>query len=121
MIHADLSRVVVTGASRGLGAALAHALVERGYRVFLAGRNEAELRQRAATIERDFNTSVGWSRADLRNAAGCRALVATAETYLGRVDVLINNAGVGWYKPFMGLPYDVVIDELTIHPAGGDY
>ena len=117
MIHADLSRVVVTGASRGLGAALAHALVERGYRVFLAGRNEAELRQRAATIERDFNTSVGWSRADLRNAAGCRALVATAETYLGRVDVLINNAGVGWYKPFMDWSEAEILELLALNLA----
>jgi len=115
MIHANLARVLVTGASRGLGAALARALVESGYRVFLGARNEHELRARAESIERTFHTRVGWSRVDLRSAAECRTLVAAAESHLGGIDVLINNAGVGAYKPLGEWSRDEIVDTLALN------
>jgi len=55
MIHRELRRVLVTGASRALGAPVACKLAEGGYRVFLATRNEGDLRDRAGAIERDFS------------------------------------------------------------------
>jgi short-subunit dehydrogenase len=117
MIHAELARVLLTGASRGVGAALARALVERGYRVFLAARNEQELRERARATEHDFKARVGWARADLRTTAECRALVAAAERDLGGIDVLINNAGVGWYKPFVTWSEGEITDLLALNLA----
>jgi short-subunit dehydrogenase len=117
MIHADLKRVLLTGASRGLGAALARALAARGYRLFLAARNEPELRVRADAIERDFGAQVGWSRVDLGVAANCRSLVAAAESHLGGVDVLINNAGVGPYKPLLDWSEAEVLDVLALNLA----
>jgi short-subunit dehydrogenase len=117
MIHPELQRALVTGASRGLGAALARSLVEAGYRVFLAARDDGELRTRAASIERDFKQPVGWGRADLRTAGACRALVQSAEAYLGGVDVLINNAGVGWYKPFSDWSEGEIGDVVALNLA----
>ena len=117
MIHADLARVLVTGASRGLGAALARALVERGYSVFLGARNEQELQARAASIGRDFDIQVGWLRVDLRAATDCHAFVAAAETHLGGIDVLINNAGIGAYRPFIESPRDQILDVLALNLA----
>jgi short-subunit dehydrogenase len=117
MTHPELQRVLVTGASRGLGAAIARALVESGHRVFLAARNEEDLRARVAGIERDFEARVGWAKADLRSAAACRALVASAETHLGGVDVLINNAGIGTYKPFADWTDAEIDDVLALNLA----
>ena len=54
MIHRELQRVLFTGASRALGAAVACKLAEGSYRVFLAARNEGDLRDRAGAIEGDF-------------------------------------------------------------------
>src|SRR5262245_6784768 len=115
MINTNLARVLITGASRGLGAALARALVESGYRVFLGARNEQELRSRAESIERAFDTRIGWSRVDLRSAAECRTLVAAAESHLGGIDVLINNAGVGAYKPLGEWSRDEMVDTLALN------
>jgi 3-oxoacyl-[acyl-carrier protein] reductase len=117
MIHADLARVLVTGASRGLGAALARVLVERGGRVFVAARNEEELRARAQTLKRAGASSIGWARVDLRTAADCRSLVAAAEQDLGGIDVLVNNAGVGWYKPFADWSDTEIVDVLALNLA----
>lgn len=117
MIHADLARVLLTGASRGLGAALARCLVERGYRVFMAARDGQELRARADAIERDHEATIGWASADLRTAAECSALAEAAEKHLGGIDVLINNAGVGWYKPFTNWSEREVVDLLALNLA----
>ena len=117
VIHAELQRVLLTGASRGLGAALARTLGERGYRGFLAARNEQELRTRADAIERDLKASFGWLAVDLRTAADCRALVAAAQTHLGAVDVLINNAGIGWYRPFIDWSESEISDSLALNLA----
>src|SRR5256885_7214490 len=115
MIHEDLKRVLLTGASRGLGAALARTLCQRGYGVFCVARNEHELRTRADAIKRDCNVDVGLACIDLRSAADCRALVATAESHMGGVDVLINNAGVGWYKPFIEWSDGEIRDALALN------
>jgi short-subunit dehydrogenase len=117
MIHPDLARVLVTGASRGLGAALVRALVERECRVFMAARSEEEMRTRAQTLQRAGAPPIGWARADLRSAADCRALVAAAEQDLGGIDVLINNAGVGWYKPFVAWSDTEIVDVLALNLA----
>ncbi|MGH2997652.1 MAG: SDR family oxidoreductase, partial [Gaiellaceae bacterium] len=79
---------IVTGASRGLGLAVAHALVARGLDVVLASRTEPpELRER-------------WIEADLSSAASISALVSAARERHGPVDVLVNNAGIGASRPF---------------------
>lgn len=91
------ARVLVTGASRGLGAALARALVAQGHTVFLAARSGSEL-----------DTLVGFLRSrgeaaalacDLAQPAECMRLVAAVEQAWGGVDALINNAAIGPYRP----------------------
>ncbi|HEU0201935.1 MAG TPA: SDR family NAD(P)-dependent oxidoreductase, partial [Burkholderiaceae bacterium] len=116
-MHPELSRVLLTGASRGLGAALARALAARGYRLFLAARNAEELRARAAALEREHGAPVGCMRVDLRDAADCRALAAAAESHLGGIDVLINNAAIGQYKPVVEWSDVEVLDVLALNLA----
>lgn len=90
--------VVITGGSRGLGLAMAEEFGRRGARLVLAARNEAELSQaRAQLIERGAIRSADdalISTVDLRKPEDAERLIEEANRRFGRVDVLINNAGV---------------------------
>ncbi len=84
--------VLITGASAGIGAALAGELRRRGARLALTGRDESRLR---AVAQKKECTIAG----DLTAPAFRERLFADAEKQLGGVDVLINNAGAGLYAP----------------------
>lgn len=111
-------RVLITGASRGLGAALARVAAGRGHRVFLAARDAAGL----TTLARELVAAhgpqaVGWQACDLRVAAEARALAAAAQQALGGIDVLINNAGIGPYRPFLDNTSDDLDELLALNLA----
>ena len=89
--------VVITGASRGLGLALAEAFGRAGARLVLAARDPYELeRARALLLQRG---AVDAERVlmipfDLREEAQAREMIERATQHFGRVDVLVNNAGI---------------------------
>jgi len=82
-------RALVTGASRGIGLAIAKGLAEAGARVTLAGRDEKTLKIAAAGIE-----SATIAVMDVSSVKSCRAGVEQAVESLGGLDILVNNAGV---------------------------
>lgn len=85
--------VIVTGASRGLGAAAARILAEMGARVVLNARSEGPL----LTLVDEIRAAGGQAaavRGDVSDPATCRAIVETALDRFGRLDALINNAGI---------------------------
>jgi len=85
---------LVTGASRGIGFALAQTLGEEGYGLTLTARKPESL-ERAAAELRDRGFEVEAVAANLTDEDGVRAVVARHRDRYGRLDVLINNAGAG--------------------------
>jgi NAD(P)-dependent dehydrogenase (short-subunit alcohol dehydrogenase family) len=85
---------IVTGASAGLGVAIAQGLAEAGADVALGARREEKLAETRALVERAGRRAIT-VRTDISEPADCRALVDATVTELGRVDVLVNNAGIG--------------------------
>ena len=79
---------IVTGASKGLGRAIARGLVAEGARVLIVARDEAELERTAGEI------GAAWHAVDLREPEAADAVIAAAQRWVGGVDVLVNNAGV---------------------------
>ncbi len=96
--------VLVTGGSRGIGAAIARAFAERGDRVAVHCREAAA----AAEAVRDSLTGDGHVvvRGDLSDADAVRAMVDAAAAGLGGLDVLVNNAGIYLDHPVLGTSYE---------------
>jgi len=91
---------VVTGGSRGIGLALASALVTRGASVAIAGLDGDRLRQAAAVLERAAcGAGVEALQADVRDYAQAERLVEMAVRRFGGLDILVNNAGIGRFAP----------------------
>lgn len=84
---------VVTGASRGVGRATALALARLGCHVLLVHRDSADDAQQVADQAQSLGVKAIVCQADVADDDACRAMAQTAEQQLGRVDVLVNNAG----------------------------
>jgi NAD(P)-dependent dehydrogenase (short-subunit alcohol dehydrogenase family) len=91
-------RALVTGASRGIGKAIALALGREGADTILLGRSESDLAAVAATI-RGFGRGAEVLICDLSHAADLSELVGR----LGRIDILVNNAGMNIPEPFVAV------------------
>ena len=89
---------VVTGASSGLGVAFAQGLAEAGADVVLGARRVDRLAETAALVEAAGRRAVV-VQTDVTDPEACTALVQAAMDQLGKVDVLVNNAGVGTAVP----------------------
>lgn len=103
--------VLVTGASRGIGRSIALRFAEEGARVALVSRTAAELLQTASLVE-ELGARTIAIPTDIRDRDGVSASVTKAEEELGPIDVLVNNAGVFLWRPFLKLTseeWDLVI------------
>jgi len=102
---------LVTGASRGIGAAVAHALAAEGASLGLASRSGDDLGIEGAVAQ----------PADVRDQAAMVAIVeATVESF-GGLDILVVNAGVGAYGPFLDLPADQMEEMIDVNVKGALY
>src|ERR1700740_2988889 len=86
--------VIVTGASQGIGAGVAQSFLNRGYNVVANSRNITKANPFAAAA------NVALADGDIGHPSTAAKIVDTAVSRFGRIDVLINNAGVFIPKPF---------------------
>ncbi len=111
-MNTDTARVVlVTGCSTGIGRALANELHSRGHRVFATARNRASLAELAAP-------GLTTLALDVNDPASVRAAVAQVIESAGRIDVLINNAGVNTIGPLMELPLEALRAVMETNVVG---
>ena len=116
----DLSGTValVTGASRGLGRAAALALAEAGAALALAARSRDDLERTADEVGKHGVRAEAFP-ADMRRVEDIRALVEGAVAAFGRIDVLVNNAGIsGAEKPCLELSPEEWDEVLAVNLRG---
>jgi 3-oxoacyl-[acyl-carrier protein] reductase len=85
----------ITGGSRGIGLAIARALVAEGAQVSVTGRTDAHLSEARPQIERAGPGAVETLQADVRRYADVERAIAATVARFGGLDIVINNAGVG--------------------------
>jgi NADP-dependent 3-hydroxy acid dehydrogenase YdfG len=102
---------LVTGASRGIGAAVAHSLAAEGVRLALASRSGDNLGLDGAVAR----------PCDVRRPDDLETLAAEAVKRFGGIDILIANAGVGAYGPFLDLPADQLEEMIDVNVKGTLY
>ncbi|MGH7354451.1 MAG: short-chain dehydrogenase/reductase [Candidatus Rokuibacteriota bacterium] len=96
--------VLVTGGSKGIGRATARAMAAEGARVMICSRSAADLEATAGAIERETGQPVEVVASDLSRLDGVESVVAAAVQRLGRLDVLVNNAGAIKGGDFLATP-----------------
>jgi len=102
---------LVTGASRGIGAAVARSLAAGGVRLALASRSGDDLGLAGAVAR----------PCDVRRPDDIEALAAEAVKRFGGIDILVANAGVGAYGPFLDLPADQLEEMIDVNVKGTLY
>ncbi len=89
--------VIITGASSGIGRSLSFAFAKEGFNLVLVSRNLDNLKAVESEIKNRYSTETLCIGADVRVQAQVSEMVNTAVQRFGRIDVLINNAGIGHY------------------------
>ena len=102
---------LVTGASRGIGAAVAQALDGQGVRLGLASRSGDDLGIPGAVAQ----------PCDVRDPAALASIVAATVARFGQLDLLVVNAGVGAYGPFLDLPLEDLEAMIDVNVKGALY
>ncbi len=90
-----MKNILITGGSSGIGAATAQLCIEKGHRVHLMGRNASQL----SAIQQNLGDQCSFSVGDVRKIEDCTRTYQDACQQMGKVDVLINNAGLGIFDP----------------------
>lgn len=104
---------VVTGSTSGIGLAIARGLGAAGADVMINGFGEVEaIEAERASIESDYGVRAVYSGADMSKGDEIAGMIAAAEAEFGKVDILINNAGIQFVSPIEEFPlakWDAII------------
>jgi NAD(P)-dependent dehydrogenase (short-subunit alcohol dehydrogenase family) len=111
------SVVIVTGSSSGIGAATAREFARHGAHVILAARRVEELAVQVQTITAEGHHALAIPT-DITDAAQVTQLVEQILEQFGRVDVLVNNAGIGRLRPFFKEPEEYINQVIDVNLRG---
>jgi 3-oxoacyl-[acyl-carrier protein] reductase len=116
----DQRVALVTGGTRGIGAAIARRLAQDGFSVFISGRTEDSVREASAHFAKEALTIRGFA-ADARREEDQKRLVEATAREAGRLDVLVNNAGIGHFGPVSELAPERFREVLETNLFGPFY
>jgi short-subunit dehydrogenase len=105
---------IVTGASSGIGKAIALEFAKGGFNILLTGRNEAALAEVAAGCAKQFHVATDVVPADLSRLDSIDQLCAAIMSKPRRYEVLVNNAGFGIHGPFASSNIDLELQLLHV-------
>lgn len=112
--------LIVTGASSGIGKATALEAATRGYQLVLAARNTEKLENLVASLRQQGVNAIGIPT-DVSREEDCKQLIDAAVAHYGRIDVLINNAGISMRAVFADASLDVLKQLMETNFWGAVY
>jgi short-subunit dehydrogenase len=110
-----MTYALITGASKGIGRAMAREWARRGHNVLLVARSEGSLQQAAADIRNDFKVSADHFAADLTDPSAPQRILAWCREKGYSIDVLINNAGFGASGAFDAVPLEEQLSMMQVN------
>ena len=117
----DKQVVIITGATSGIGQAVAHQLAQEGCKLVLAARRQDRLQALAQELEEQWGTEVLVQVTDMSQPQAIESLVrATLESF-GRIDILFSNAGYGDFQAFSDNQPQQVVDMFQVNVFGMMY
>jgi len=113
--------VIITGASSGIGKALAEELAKRGANVVLGARQYVTLCEITAELETKFNIKALAIPCDVSKEEDCKSMISQTITTFGKIDILINNAGLSMRALFNDVDLSVLKNLMDVNFWGTVY
>jgi 3-oxoacyl-[acyl-carrier protein] reductase len=106
---------LVTGGSKGIGLETARALAREGVKVLICARRESALAEAAHDIMQTTQVKIETYSLDVTKVDQIEKIPAVVRDKLGSIDILINNAGTGTYKPFLEVTDEELVEGMAIN------
>ncbi len=113
--------VIITGASSGIGKACAVECAKRGAKVALAARNVEKLQETAIEIQKKYHTETLSIQTDVTQETDCENLIEKTVQHFGKIDILINNAGIAMRGLFKDTKLEVIKKVVDVNFWGTVY
>ncbi|MDA9555370.1 SDR family oxidoreductase [Pelobium sp.] len=113
--------VVITGASSGIGKACAQEFAKRGAHLVLGARQYVTLCELTETLHRQYQVKTLAVQTDVSKEEDCKELISQAIHTMGKIDILINNAGISMRALFKDLDLEVIKQVMDINFWGAVY
>ena len=110
---------IITGSTKGIGLAIAREFLERGHNVYICGRDETNLDIALKDLSALFGSEkVRGSICDVRSLKSVEEMIKKSVGHFGSIDVLVNNAGIGFVTPFEEITPDQWAEIIDVNLTG---